>query len=366
MADRPLDILTLNPGPALSATSDMPVLTEEPDAAPPAPEPEAPAVEEPAPEGGEGEAEPEGTEGEAGEVETPAKARTIRGRMSELTTDKKIEIAKREAAEAHAAKLEALLAEALKKPAETPPAPEPPPEPVVEPLPPRPQRANFDSPDAYDEAMDNWYDARAERAITVKLAEQEQHRKSEEDATRRETAAKAEQDGMQTIRDAYQTRVAAVAEEIPDFAEAVARPDLNISLPVAMAIMQSDEGPRAAYHLATHPEIADKIAAMVVPNTFFPVGHQLAGQPVPDAQRQLVELGKIFATVAQAASPAPKPAPPPPAPITPIRGRNQAAVVQSLEEADELSTEEYAALRAQGNDPVARATAARLAFARTH
>ncbi len=124
MAEITADILDRAPGPALTATSDMPVPdapSQEPAAnvaeAAPAPEP---VSEAPAAEGEEGEAGPEGEAEAAGEsaepVEPPRPPKRIgpvQQRVNELTAERKVEAAKREAAEAHALRLEKLLADAL-------------------------------------------------------------------------------------------------------------------------------------------------------------------------------------------------------------------------------------------------------------
>lgn len=340
------DVLDPSPGPALSATSDMPVIGEA--EAPPAPEtpPEAveggEAVQTPEAEAGEAEGAEEGeAEPEAGK---PAKKTGINQRFSDLTVARKAAEAKAEAESKRAEAAERALAEAL---ARIPKPDEKAAEPVEPPAPdPRPIRESFETPEAYDEALIEWS---TKRAVQISQAEQAQHAKSEKEAADRVAAEQTQQTNFAAIQKTHADRVAAVAEKYPDYAEVTGNDDLKISAPMAMAILQSEDGPDAAYYLAKHPEQAEKIAAMVIPGQVFPQGHPFAGQPIPDAQRQLLEMGKVFAAVAQPETPAPKPTPPPPAPITPLRRGSNAAVTRTLDDIGRDTApgamDEYAARR---------------------
>src|SRR5258708_3265150 len=106
------DILEQRPGPALSASSDMPDISPDP---PPAPEPEVPAG---APPPAEPTPEPEEPAAESEPVE-PEKRAGITERFATITEQ-------RRAAEARADRLEAMLRDALAlvpKQAEPPPPP---------------------------------------------------------------------------------------------------------------------------------------------------------------------------------------------------------------------------------------------------
>lgn len=327
------DIIDPVGGPALSATTDAVVISPDPAPEPPPvdppqeAEPDAPAEEASAPEGEE-DAAPEGEAEPA-----PQPQRGINRRFSELTAEKKVEQAKREAAEAHAARLEALLAEALAK-QNQPPAQETKPEPpAVEPLPPRPQRHQFDDPDAYDAAIDSWNDARMQRTIDVRLAEQEQHAKAEREAAERETQQRQQQEQALTLDQAYAERVATTTEKYPDYSAVVEAPVEQGGPPfndvMAFAIKQSEVGPDVAYHLASHREELSRIAAL-------PPG------------LQLIEIGKLSATfTSETPPPAPRATPPrAPAPVNPIRRSNGPAVTRTLNDlGNEGSMEEYAAAR---------------------
>jgi flagellum-specific peptidoglycan hydrolase FlgJ len=346
------DVLDRAPGPALSATSDMPVPSEhaqpapEPDPTPPASEPPDDGegtTPEPATEPSEGDQQPQDDTQPNAESSTPPSR--LNRRFSDLTKARDIEAARREAAEAHAARLEKLLADALAP--KPPPTPEPTPPPAPPPTP-RPVRETFDTPEAYDEALIEWS---TKRALETARAETEQHAKAEKEAAERAAAEKANADTLKAAQDAHAARRTAIIERLPDYAEVAERDDLKISLPMAMAILQSDDGPAAAYHLGKNPELAARIADMVLPGQFFPAGHALAGQPVPDAQRQLVEMGKVFVAAAAAypqggTKSALPPVPPPPPPINPVRRGTNAATTRTLEEiGNDGTTEEYAARR---------------------
>jgi hypothetical protein len=396
MAEITADILTPRSGPALSTTSDMPTFDApasdtvlappappvsastadvnalaDPDA-PPAPEPAEPLISadpvEPAPDAdAEPAAEPTVVEPTASEPTQRHGRPTLQERINDLTAARRAAEALVESEKARAELAERLVEEMLgrvPKPQDAaPPTLPPTPPPVLDPEPttPRPQRENFDAPDTYDEALLAWAAERSawriKRDIQVSQAEQEQHQRAEREATERATQQQTIAQREQEIENTYQARVNTIVELHPDFNEVVGAADLPISFPVAAAIKQSEDGPAVAYHLGKNPELARKIAAMVVPGQVFPQGHPLAGQPVPDAQRQLIELGKVFAAVAAPPAPAvaeavtspPAPIPPPPAPITPLRRGNQAAVARSIEEignADD-GMEEYARIRTE-------------------
>lgn len=341
------DILSPNAAPALSATSDMPSIdtpaqTEGENAAPTTTEGSEAATEAVAAEGDEGEAGAETAGGEEAEGEAkPAKRSGISERFSTLTEQRKAAERERDTARTEAEQARQ-QAERLAKTIEELSArlPKEPEVKAAEPeLPARPQPTDFETPDAYDKALIEWS---AKQALAVERVEREQHDKTEREAKERDDAAKAQQAGIDAAQAKFAERRATFVEAHPDFAEIAERDDLKISLPMAVAITSSEDGPAAAYHLGQNPELAERIAGMVIPGQVFPEGHQLAGQPVPDVQRQLIEMGKVFAAVEAQAKPAAPTPPPPPAPINPLRRGNNAAVPR---EPDAMSMEEYAAQR---------------------
>ncbi len=344
---RPITADIIDPigGPAHSSVSDMPVIEAEP---PPGPVPEPDPAHEPEP-------SPEPDEGGEPAPEPAAKpARPgIQQRFSELTAEKKVEIAKREAAEEYAARLERLLGERRREADPPPRQPDATPEPPrVEP---RPRRDDFIDPDAYDAALDGWYTAQTARAVEVKLAERDQNARAETERQQQERQQTTAQEQERQIETIYQERAAKFSEEHPDYQEAVTRDDLPISIVMRQAILTNEEGPAAAYYLSEHPEIAQRIAAFNIPGMVFPQGHQFAGQPVPDIGRQLLEMGRVFASIGNGAPAAPAapaaapvsrtPAPPPP--VVPIRRGSAPANNRSMQEVgdDPNGMADYAAQR---------------------
>ncbi len=307
------DILDTRAAPALSAGPGEPLFVEPEPAAPETPpaQPETPPATpvEPAP--------PETPPPPEEPPTEPEPKSAIERRFSTLAEQRRAAEAREAAAVAREERLAKMLEEALarvpKEAPETPPQPEP-----------RPARETFETPDAYDDALIAWAGRERERTLAVQQNEAAERARADKEAADRTAAEAAQAATFETIRTTHNTRREAFIAQHPDYEEVAERNDgtLQISLPMGLAIMQSDEGPAVAYYLGKHPEVAAKIAEMTVKDA--------AGQPVPDFQRQLVEMGKVFATVA-AQPPPPRPAPLP-EPITPIRGGNGAAVAKTLAE----------------------------------
>lgn len=335
------DVLTqVASRPALSATSDHPNASASPDPAlsPPASAdaPPAPVVPETAPSTGADAEPPVGDAGEPiveAEPQPEPKKSTFGERLSELTRQRNEERARAQAAVEAATKLSERLEKALEviervnKPAETAPA-----APTEAP---RPKREEFADPDAYDAALIEWVDDRAARRAATEFEARQKAQRQADEAAR--AAADANRHTTQVIEQ-WQERRAKFAEQHPDFAEVAENDSVQISIPMAQLISTVENGPELAYHLGQHPEIADKIAGMVVPGQVFPPGHALAGRPVPDVQRQVYEMGKLAATLAVPAKPEVSRVP---APITPIGSNSNAGPKDPAE----MTTEEYAALR---------------------
>lgn len=92
-------------------------------------------------------------------------------------------------------------------------------------------------------------DYRAKKAVESTLTEREQ----------RQAAEKAQAAQQQTV-EGWNKRVAAA--DIPDFHDVVAASDVPMTQVMQQAIMESDLGPKLAYHLATNPADAERIAGM--------------------------------------------------------------------------------------------------------
>lgn len=285
----------LGKGPALSATSDMPALT-------PAPAPEASAPTEseaPAPAGAQGELDvtPEGAETAAEPAKEGKPDQTPPWAKREIT----IERNKRREAEQRAEEAARRLDQALRALQTRTPQPEPA---ATETTEARPQRAQYDDPDRYDEALIAW-SARESAKATLR-----------EDESRR--SAQAQRDAEDSLRSTYRDRREKALAELPDFVEVAESPNLQITQAMAGAIMASTEGPKLAYHLGKNPTEAARIATL------------------PPAM-QLVEMGMLAATLKAQARPVSNA----PEPHRPIGARASAEPKSPHEE----SMEEYAARR---------------------
>lgn len=387
MANTP-DILPNATGPALASTSDFPVITGTPAPGEPAAsqtaegEPnattdnststnaaaEAPAAEDTAGEAAEAAEAAEGEETEKvadadgtkepaadGIKPKPTPGQAIKGRMGTLAEARRIAEEEARAANARADRMERMVEEVLAR--------IPKPETVSQvdpvlaaPAQPRPTREAFETPDAYDDAVIAWAKTEERRETATRQAEEARIAEENRVAVARAAEQRATQARIESIQAAHAARVSAAIEKWPDYEQATTRADLKISLPMAEAILQSENGPDAAYHLSQNPEEAERISAMVMPGQFFPPTlpdgnpHPFAGQAVPDAGRQMVEMGKLFASItAPPESFLQRPRPAAPTPITPLRRANAVAVEPTLEEVgndvSDGAMEKYAQMR---------------------
>lgn len=314
MPEMSADILSMPEGPALSATSDTPVVTPveasvvdavaDVPAAPVAADPAA--VAEPvAPVDGDGAA------GDDGEPVEPAKPRAAT-RMSELATQRRLAEEQRAAADARADRLAEMVATLI---AERRPA-----EPVVsvEPRSPKPQRETFDDPDSYDAALMEWVATETAREtserVTADLTKRAAEQKAEQDQLAAEEVARKE--GEAQVATWNERRAKAIAEK-PDFVD-VAEGDFPFPMTAVPALMQVENGPDVLYHLGSNHAEAARLASL---------------SPL----QQAIEIGRISAMLAQPARAA---APKLPAPVKPVGPRNNGGQ-------REETTEEYGNRRLQ-------------------
>lgn len=289
-----LDILDVRT-PALSTTTDMPVVETKPDSSPVEEKKEAVPPEE-------GEAE-QLEESATSTTETPGQPteekapRGVGKKIAELTKQ-------RAEAEARAKQAEDNLAAALalRKQAE----------PVVEdPEPVKPSKETFSDPDAYDTALLAYADEKAahtaRKQVKEMLAENEQ----------KVQQAQTEEIERRTI-ETYLARVETAKTKYPDFAEVGYSPDVLVSPVVKKALEMSPEGPDIQYYLGKNPQEAKRIIQL----------------PFTD---QLIELGKISAKLDSPKPPISNASPP----IKPLK--TGATVIAKTP--DEESMEEYASRR---------------------
>jgi hypothetical protein len=138
-------------------------------------------------------------------------------------------------------------------------APELPVEPAADP---RPTRDKFEDPESYDEALTAWAEREGGRKVAAKVAQD----KAEAEAALAEQGAKAQQEAVDAelarLNTIWTEKVARATEKYPDYAAVAQADDLKISIPMAHAIVELDNGTDVAYHLGRNPEEAARIFAL--------------------------------------------------------------------------------------------------------
>ena len=116
----------------------------------------------------------------------------------------------------------------------------------------RPADPGMPTIDKFDN-FDDYVTAKAEYIASKKIESTlSEHEK-------RQAAEKAQAAQEQTV-EGWNKRVAAA--DIPDFHDVLAASDVPMTSVMQQAIMESENGPKLAYHLATNPEDAERIAGM--------------------------------------------------------------------------------------------------------
>lgn len=297
-------------GPALSATSDMP----EKVAAPAVSEEKIPADQKQE----NGEAKPEGeTPADASADQTGAAEAGKQADGEKKPDDQtppwmKAEITKernrRRVAEQRADKLQDDLSKALTGLEKLGAAPK---EVKAAETEARPKRESFDNPEAYDSALIEWSARLATKTAQATLD------KERVEADRRRVETEQGERNKATL-DGFNERKATFVKDHPDYEDVVENDDVQISTPMAHAILNDDDGPAIAYYLGKNPDEAARISKL---------------NPI----KAVAELGRIAARLAARPAPTNKPAP-----IRPLKTGAAAATAKSP---NEESMEEYAARR---------------------
>lgn len=136
----------------------------------------------------------------------------------------------------------------------------------------------------------------------------------------KETAEQAEKRTFTEALTKHERLVEKMRKEVPDYDEIVGNEDLNISQPVAQAILLSDNGPKLALYLGKNPAEADRISQM-------------------NPYQAAMELGKLEAKLS---APAAKTISNAPAPLNPVASGK--ALVADLAK---MSQEEYEKYRSK-------------------
>ena len=305
--EKPLDLLD-DKSPKLSSIDDMPVIETKPDVVVEAAPAEEAVIEESATSD-----QPE----VPAATTAPKKAQGVQKRIDELTRQREDERRRADAENAEKLRLLAML-EARDKPA---------PKKAEESAPVKPIRTEFPDPDAYDNAMDAYYEQRAEYVAQRKYDQlvAEQHKKESE---------RRVEEQRQEVQKSYNERVTKTREKYADFTEVAESPDVNISIPMAEAIFYSEQGPEIQYYLGKNSAEAKRISAMTMTVYNPEVGQMVV---VSDARRQLLELGVIAANLRTPQPVVTKPVSSAPAPGKPIRTASEPD-----KDLQDLSMDEYA------------------------
>jgi len=315
------DLAAVRVGPALSATSDYPVVTPpalEPEVAPNA-EPSAatgtpPAAETPAPEGTEGEAQPVDETPPQPEAK-PARRDGVGERLSAMARQ-------RDEARGLADRLSGDLERALDAIKELSTLRQPPSQQEHAPPPAqpdsRPQRDQFSDPDSYDAALIEWSSRAATRTA---MAEAEQKAATERAEADRKAQADAAAADWNTVRSKFVERREAIMadSQYADYAEVAENPDLEIPQTMLPVLFNVENGPQVLYHLGKNPAEASRIAKL-------------------NPLQQAIEIGRLSADLARPVAPPQRRLP---ASIAPVGSRNGAGPKSP----DEMTMDEYAASR---------------------
>lgn len=289
--------------PAVDASEPREIVfgLPEPTPAPPAPAPAAEGTPAPA----------EATEGEGGEPASQQQERDERGRfkgvqprIDELTRQRRE--AEREAA--YWRQRATAQGQPGQAPAAQPAAPKP-----------APDKATFATYDEYVEALADW---KAEQKVEAAMRRRDAEQASRAEAQAREATAQT-----------WDQRQAAARQALPDYDQVLDAADVPISQAMQEILLESEHGPRLAYHLAKNPTEAQRIAG-------------LSDRAAAHA------LGRLEASLAAAAPPPPSsspsaPAAPPvssaPPPIKPLGSQS----AQAANDPNRMSQAEYEAWRAK-------------------
>ena len=300
------------PAPALSATSDMPVVAAPPAADPPADPPAGdPPADPPV-------ADPPADPPDAAPVKEPkGVGKALKERDDLIAAERK---RADDTAELLRKATEA-LAKLTEKPVETKP----------DEVAPRPKRENFSDPDAYEDALIEWSGNRA-AAVAQKKLETDQaasaaQKALDDKAAADKQASDAAEAQYKEINGKFMQRVETAKEQWPDFDQVVQASYETENGPMVTptmfyTIQQLENGPAIAYHLGKNRAESERIGALH-PNM------------------QIAEIGRLAALVAGPKAAAPKPRPP--APITPLdTNRGKADAAPSL---TDMPTESYVEAR---------------------
>lgn len=168
----------------------------------------------------------------------------------------------------------------------------------------RPERSDYEDPDAYTVALSEWTARKAVQEDRIQRAQAEQQARV--------------QQGYRSVIDRWQSGIEKALEKHPDFREVTEAENLPIAEHLKFALLSHDNGHEIAYYLGTHPDEAARLSSL---------------SPLQSA----LAVGALGAKLADEAKPQVSRAP---RPATPIAARSNAVKTPESE-----SMEEYAARR---------------------
>lgn len=204
-------------------------------------------------------------------------------------------------------------------------APKPAPEPIEAP---RPKRADFNDPDAYDAALDAWATDAVEVARTKAESQAEQKATEAREAALQEAREASQTAQLEQMKASYEVKKADAIVKYSDYESVAEADNLPIDYPTAQAMIAAPNGPDIAYFLGKNIDEATRISKL-------------------SAAMQMFEVGVISAKLA---SEPPVRVSNAPAPITPLQGPREPATDANREE----SMEEVA-IRVRQRESAARA-----------
>ena len=173
----------------------------------------------------------------------------------------------------------------------------------------KPTPDQFQDYGEYIEALTDW---KTEQKVNQSLSAREAEREA---AQRQQQAAKT-----------WDERQAATRATLPDYDQVVGGADVQVVKHVAEALLDSDQGPALAYHLAKHPEIVQRLNGL---------------SPTAAAR----EIGRLEAGLSAQTAAAPAPAKlsntPPPA------GHLKTVAATTQRDPSKMSMDEYKAMRSK-------------------
>jgi hypothetical protein len=193
------------------------------------------------------------TDDDAPKKKRRRRGRSYKDRASQLAREKAIEKSRADSLEAQLtayqkdqAKAPVPAAPAAPKDSVTAATPDPA---TAAPADGRPSQEDFDSYDAFQEALVDW-------KVQTKITEHEAGRERIE-------RDRAQQRAQETLVATHSARIDSFRSEHEDFDAVVDQgKDLPITRPMQDAVLNSDVGPGLMYHLCQHPEECDRIAGM--------------------------------------------------------------------------------------------------------